>query len=66
LETVLPASVFRAEWSELGEGKNPDLYRSSTGTEKAIARVFLAMCVLIALAGCGLGIALIRRTIGYG
>jgi hypothetical protein len=57
LEQALPASVFRAEWVTLGEGKDVSLYRSSTGTEMAVAWLFFALYVFILLAGAGIGVA---------
>lgn len=33
IEALLPAAVYAAEWVALGEGKRPDLYKSSTSRE---------------------------------
>jgi hypothetical protein len=33
IEAILPAAVYASEWVALGEGKRPDLYKSSTSRE---------------------------------
>ena len=33
IEAFLPAAVYAGEWVALGEGKRPDLYKSSTSRE---------------------------------
>lgn len=42
LERNLPAAIYTAEWVALGEGKNPDLYRSFTDREVWVPRVLVA------------------------
>lgn len=47
LEDQLPASVFRAEWYALGEGKEDKKYVAFTRTEKLIPYVFIVSYILV-------------------
>ena len=52
LERHLPASIYTAEWVALGEGKDPQLYRSFTDREVWVPRVLMAayataFCVVV-------------------
>lgn len=47
LEEHLPASIFKAEWLALGEGKNPQKYIAFTRTERYIPWVFLISYILV-------------------
>jgi len=46
LENYLPASLFKAEWVALGEGKDDKKYRPSTKIEMAIPIVFIVVYFL--------------------
>ena len=43
LEQYLPASLFKAEWAALGEGKDDKKYRPSTKIEMSIPIVFIVI-----------------------
>ncbi len=53
LETYLPVCPYDAEWTALGEGKNPDLYLPFTVVELRVPFVFMAIhlsVIVVALA----------------
>ena len=47
LEDQLPASVFKAEWHALGEGKDGKKYVAFTRTERYIPWVFIGSYLLV-------------------
>ena len=48
IEKILPVALFTAEWYVLGEGKNPERYKSSTSTEKIVPMVLMVFYVIVA------------------
>ncbi len=56
LEGHLPAAVFAAEWSALGEGRDPSLYRPFTGLETRIPVGLMALYGSAAVAGVALAV----------
>lgn len=53
MEDHLAASIYRAEWQALGEGKDRAIYKSFTDREKWVPTVLLAV-YLVAAVVCGL------------
>ena len=51
LEKELGAQIYSAEWISLGKGKRPRKYKSFTSTEKSVPIYFIALIVLLTLAG---------------
>jgi len=52
IEETLPVAVYLAEWTALGEGRNPKKYRSFTSGEMWPPWVFFAIyCISVLLAG---------------
>ena len=49
LEDRLPAALFRAEWTALGKGKDPKLYKPFTHTEVVVSNIFIFIYGLAAL-----------------
>ncbi len=50
LEEHLPASLFKAEWVALGEGKEPARYVPFTKTESVIPKVFAGLYIFAIVA----------------
>ena len=66
IEKKLPAAIFTAEWAALGKGKDPEVYKPFTGTEKKVPLIFSVLYGLAAIIGIVLlfdcvGIALLSR-----
>ncbi|MYD66425.1 MAG: hypothetical protein F4X26_10675 [Chloroflexi bacterium] len=57
LERYLPAAVFEAEWSALGEGHDPSLYRPFTRLETRIPVALMALYGVAALIGVLMALA---------
>lgn len=51
LERRLPARVFAAEWTALGKGEQPSIYRPFTKTEILTPRIFGVLEALVLAAG---------------
>lgn len=47
LETILPASLYAAEWAILGGGKDPEKYRPISKLEAIVPLVFIAIYVAL-------------------
>ncbi|MCY4462709.1 MAG: hypothetical protein OXC26_20275 [Albidovulum sp.] len=62
IEKILPIALFEAEWYVLGEGKDPDKYKSSTNVEKVVPQIFMALYVLIAACSLVPGLIWLSRT----
>lgn len=50
IEAMLPLRPYDAEWTALGEGKNPDLYKPFTHIETLVPWVFFAIHAFVFLA----------------
>ncbi len=50
MEQHLPASLFRAEWIALGEGKDSTRYKPVTSVERNITIAFILLFVLVVVA----------------
>ena len=60
LEQHLPAAIFKAEWTALGEGADPSLYRPFTRLETWIPRGLMLLYGSVAIAG--ITVALVSGT----
>ncbi|MGY2898205.1 hypothetical protein ACVKXF_000828 [Curtobacterium sp. PvP017] len=49
IEAFLPAAIYAGEWVALGEGKRPDLYKSSTSRELWTPKTFFVVYCLATL-----------------
>ncbi len=51
LEEKLPASIFKAEWQALGEGKDPKKYKPFVSSEVWVPNLFLAVFIIVVMIG---------------
>ncbi|MFQ6060117.1 MAG: hypothetical protein ACE5KV_02325 [Thermoplasmata archaeon] len=51
IEKKLPIALYSEEWKELGEGKNPKLYRKLTDVERWVPSLFGILFVVLLVLG---------------